>query len=213
MAPRYLAWILIGVASLPVVPPSAKATRLKPWASYAVRKKIVTDRDLRFSFRNRIDVKFREGSGVRSRQGRLVVDDPTADGHSATELAVVNQILDGTAPNVAVRMHYLPEGRLTEMKLRGEERTRSQVPDLNLWFYVYLDLSSKKRLAATINQLNALDVVELASGSTLPVYPGLGLRSPSTRRPTVVRPSPDATLFMRLQKKHDRLPLPSRSDI
>jgi hypothetical protein len=72
-------------------------------------------------------------------------------------------------------MHELPESTLETMKREGEKNTGQELPDLNLWYYIYVKAGSDHALADLINQLNRLDIVEYAYGSPLPSPPpGMG---------------------------------------
>lgn len=146
---------------------------LVPRASHASRARSLVAADLERSFENRIELKLREGSGIRSRKGRLAVASgaPGAAAASTAELAALQAVLDGLSRHAVVRMHTLPEERLDAMKEEGEQASGRELADLNLWFYVYVDVPSSEALADLLNQLNALDIVEYAAASDLPAPP------------------------------------------
>lgn len=176
---------------------SSAVTALVPRASHASRKRSLGVVDLEGSFRNRIELKLREGSAVRSRQGRLRVAPDALRGARAptTELAALQAILDGLSRQAVVRVHTLDEARLDAMKQEGEASSGRELADLNLWFYLYVDVPSDAALADLVNRLNALDVVEYAAPSALPAPP-----------PTLdARSAADWRAYWR---EHDRLPWP-----
>ena len=70
-----------------------------------------------------------------------------------------------------LRMHKLTEATLDSMKEEGERATFTELPNLNLWYYLYVDLESLEVLADLINRLNALEIVEIAYASDLPAPP------------------------------------------
>ncbi len=145
---------------------------LIPRKSFAWRKKTINALDLEKCFKNRIEIKFREGSGIRSSHGRFTIDlNAVVDRDPYLELAEVRRILETQTRYTVVRMHYLPEAKLTEMKREGEKNSGRELPDLNLWFYIYVDAPTTEELAELINQLNSYAIVEYAYASQLPAPP------------------------------------------
>jgi hypothetical protein len=143
-----------------------------PRRSFAARKKLVSTLDLEGCFKNRIEIKFREGSGVRSLQGKFTIDLNAVKGSSPElELGEVKRILNRLLRHRVVRMHYLPEATLTAMKREGERHSGRELPDLNLWYYIFVEVPTTAELAELINQLNAHDIVEYAYASQLPAPP------------------------------------------
>ncbi len=128
--------------------------------------------------RTQIDVKFREGSGLRLRQGRLVVDAAAADltrpGTSAglvaksADLTSLDRVL--AAPGRTLRRTFAATEAAVDSTVRKAAATGSrEQADLNLWHRLTLPTGTDP--AAVIDQLNALDVVELAQAAPLPVRP------------------------------------------
>lgn len=145
---------------------------LIPRKSFSARKKTISAGDLERCFKNRIEIKFREGSGVRSVGGKFTIDLNAVKGTSPElELKEVKRILNSLMRHTVMRMHYLPEATLTAMKRKGEKRAGRELPDLNLWFYVFVDVPTMVDLAEVINQLNAHDIIEYAYASHLPAPP------------------------------------------
>ncbi|MER7134913.1 RCC1 domain-containing protein, partial [Streptosporangium saharense] len=76
-----------------------------------------------------------------------------------------------------------PETKITEQRLRLEERTGRQLPDLNSWFVV---TAPKSGVEGLLRDLNALSSVEIAQARPIPVSPSEPLashqryRNPST---------------------------------
>lgn len=154
---------------------SAARARLGSDESFIYRKKSITVSDLANSFKNRIEIKFSDNSGIRLRQGHLVVLKAVDENNTAaSELKQLENILQISDRYTFTRMHELSEEELDAMKKRGEKNTGQTLPDLNLWFYIFVDTTSDQELALIINRLNQLDMVEHASPSTLPVSsPGM----------------------------------------
>ena len=145
---------------------------LVPRASDAERKKTISAANLKNCFRNRIEIKFREGSGIRSKDGNLAVVASEVRGEPPyAEFNQVQAILDKLNGYQFLRMHKLSEEKLQTMKDEGEKASGKELPDLNLWYYLYVDVDSLDALADVINQLNALDIVEFAYASDLPAPP------------------------------------------
>ncbi len=147
----------------------AKA-KLIPDESFANRKKSVQVSDLAHSFKNRIEIKFRENTGIRLRQQHLVAKDPAI----ASELQLLEGILEISGRYAVARMHEVSEENLEAMKKQGEQNTGHALSDLNLWFYLFVDAASDQELALIINGLNQLGIVEYAYASPLPApTPGM----------------------------------------
>jgi hypothetical protein len=147
-------------------------TTLIPNESFAARKKVISVSDLKDSFKNRIEIKFSEGSRIRLRQGKLTMN-MTGRGGSTThvEFEQVLNLLESVEKYTVVRMHELPEATLNSMKTQGERNSGRELPDLNLWYYIYVDVQWEQELANLINQLNELDIVEYTYASPLPSPP------------------------------------------
>jgi len=126
------------------------------------------------AYQNRIAVKFREGSGLRPVMGELIVERSTSATASRQERRELDQVL-ATVPRVTfVRMHStVSEAELTARKTSGEQATGEELPDLNLWTWLYAEVESDEALLNLINALNTLDVVEVAEPSFESVSAGL----------------------------------------
>ena len=142
---------------------TAKA-KLMPEESFANRKKSVQVSDLVNSFKNRIEIKFRENTGIRLRQQHLFAKDASV----ASELKLLEGILEISGRYAVARMHEVSEENLDAMKKQGEQNTGHALSDLNLWFYLFVDAASDQELALIINGLNQLGIVEYAYASPLP---------------------------------------------
>jgi hypothetical protein len=115
------------------------------------------------------------------------------------ELQQVLDILGRTAKYSVVRMHQLAEATLESMKKQGEQNTGRELPDLNLWYYLYVD-GTPQQLAEVINQLNQLAIVEYAQASPLPAPPP-GMDEAQTRE------------FEQYWQANDKAPWPSPEEI
>jgi len=165
--------------------------------SFSDRKRSLAAADAERAFKNRIDIKFREGSVVRARDGRLVVlEGATEDAASVAEVAAVSRLLADLPNHAVVRMHDLSEAALEGLKRDGERKSGRTLPDLNLWFHLYVDVESTAALADLVNRLNALDVVEYAAPSPLPAPPP-GM------------PADKAEAFEAYWREHDIAPWPT----
>src|SRR5687768_4389969 len=84
---------------------------LQAWPSHAARKVNLTVARLQNTMKNRIDIKFVAGSGVRMKSGKFVIDNQRVVGRSRlAELAQVNALLQtGARRSVALRVHARPE--------------------------------------------------------------------------------------------------------
>lgn len=104
---------------------------------------------------HRISVKFTDDSKVRLRDGSLV-DLGTGS------LVPADDVLSRLAMAGAVwrREHSIAEARLDELRESGQSKSGRVLPDLNTAFI--LDLPGSLDPAKVIDQLNALEVVELA---------------------------------------------------
>ncbi|MEZ4386092.1 MAG: FlgD immunoglobulin-like domain containing protein [Candidatus Krumholzibacteriia bacterium] len=123
-----------------------------------------------------LHVKFVEGSEIALVDGRLV----SAGGADLTSVAAV---LDGAAQ---VRRTFPgPRDRYRDLQRRGEAAGGGRGPDLSLWFDVQL-APDRAGLAATLNALNALPVVEIAHPA--PVCENAVIR---TDRPAAPHGDPD----------------------
>ncbi|TAL47229.1 MAG: hypothetical protein EPN89_08960 [Methylovulum sp.] len=142
--------------------------------SFAGRKKTVKVSDLAHAFKNRIELKFSESSGIRLRQGRLSAQDASVE----PELKQLLDILETAGNYAVIRMHELSEAQLDAMKKQGEQHTGRALPDLNLWFYIVVNTGTDQELALIINRLNQLNIVEYAAASALPApAPGMNGQS------------------------------------
>lgn len=129
------------------------------------------------SSRTEVEVKFREGSGLRLRGGTLVGLAPSrlpaglerhGPSASASDIARVRAVL---APRGATirRLMATSAADLDAAAARSAGTARGAQSDLNLWHRITLRPGTD--VAATIDALNALDVVEIAYAAPLPVRP------------------------------------------
>lgn len=111
----------------------------------------------------RIYVKFRDDVPVRLRQGKLA-----AEGANANSLAAATGLLNrlATAGGKWERLHSVAEERLGEMRDKAQRGTGKSMPDLNTAYI--LRLPNGIKADSLIDELNALDVVEIAEPMPLP---------------------------------------------
>ncbi len=110
-------------------------------------------------YRDMIELKFVEGSGVRLRGRKLV-------SLTGTNISPAIRLLD-QYPAVRVDRMFrdVPEEKLTLDKLNGELKTGWELADLNLWYVCYL--SGNEDPIDFLNNLNNLDMVEIAYPSPI----------------------------------------------
>ncbi len=164
----------VQVAATPAAAPSPALTPSRLIARTLPTKARVAPQQLTGAFKNRIAVKFREGAGIEMDRGKLAVQTKAqakantnatnaARVASSSDLLAIEHALSSTGRHAFVRMHdQVSEAALETQKTVGERQTGRELPDLNLWTYVYVDVASDAQLAEVINRINALDVVELA---------------------------------------------------
>src|ERR1700677_1091219 len=102
---------------------------------------------------HRIAVKFRDGLNVRLRSGVLVST-------NAQFFAASRSLFDTLSAGRWQRADAVSEDAIDLMRPRAEERLGRALPDLNLQFY--LNLPPGMDAGAVIDQLNQLDIVDLA---------------------------------------------------
>jgi serine protease len=111
------------------------------------------------SSRDRLHVKFVDGSAIRLR-GNTLVSVGTTD---VSELRAVLRRYPGVKIQ---RLFSRSEGELTQEKARNERRTGRKQPDKNLWYRMVLPAS--RDAGALIADLNALEIVQTAYREPLP---------------------------------------------
>jgi hypothetical protein len=123
-----------------------------------------------------IIVKFREGTRIRFGADRLVVnqgirstaeqrllDRANLDATKVdTDLESINFLLQKNPDIRLERLFERPEEELDARKEEGELNTGEELADLNLYYQLVLARPDSVRAARLIDQLNALDVVEIA---------------------------------------------------
>jgi hypothetical protein len=120
--------------------------------------------------RDRIVVKFEEGSGIRLRDGALVNDrsrTTLSEETIARDLTSLDRLLAGHPGTILARRVELPEARLDALRARGEAQGGARLPDMNLYLELRLPAlgdtaAERDRLATLLPQLNALEVVQVA---------------------------------------------------
>jgi len=100
-----------------------------------------------------IVVKFRDGLSIRAENGTLT-------DRGTRSLAGAAEALALTADAYWQRSHSLPEEQLEGLRQTAQTNSGREVADLNLQFNLYLPPDADPE--ATVDALNALDVVELA---------------------------------------------------
>jgi len=112
--------------------------------------------------KERVHLKFREGTTVRLRAGEFV-------GQPSQELSGLASLL-ARCPGVRIqRLFSRPEATLAADQARLEAKTGKDLADLNLWYR--LILPPGEDIEALVDSLNALDLVEIAYPEPLPVPP------------------------------------------
>ncbi len=114
---------------------------------------------------NRIVIKFREGSQVRLRDGRLF--SATVADVAASVENVIRQT--GVATPELKRLHTLPEATLDAQREAAQRRSGRELADLNLYYVVELPITANA--AEVADRLNALPNVEFAEPEPVPAPP------------------------------------------
>ncbi|HUG08109.1 MAG TPA: S8 family serine peptidase, partial [Acidimicrobiia bacterium] len=167
--------LLVGLLALPVpssdVPAHAESTpesidKESPPSTSALIPREVPDKPSTSRIPEgysevRIHLKLVEGSAGRLRDGAI-----TAPGE---DLADLNEILRGDPEITVRRLFTRPEAELSQEKDRIEARSGRQQADKNLYFLVELPEGSEAE--GILDELNALDVVEIAYPEPLPQPP------------------------------------------
>ncbi len=158
---RHIIYLLIGF----VFTGTAFAqTPLKP--RRVIAKPAVTVIDVKKQDAERISVKFRDDLPVRLRQGKLVVE-----GAKSNALRESAGLLNRLAMTGAKweRHHSVAEEKLSEMREKAQRNTGKAMADLNTAYILRAPKGMK--VEQLIDELNALDVVELAEPMPLPAPP------------------------------------------
>ena len=103
--------------------------------------------------RDAVAVTFKDGLTIRARGGNL---DDLGTEHLISAKALLASLSKGRWE----RIDALPEARVEEMRQKAQRSLRREISDLNLQFRFYIPPGLDP--AAVIDQLNALDIVELA---------------------------------------------------
>lgn len=111
--------------------------------------------------RYQLSVKFKQGTVVRLRSGKFT-------SLNNDDITGVRTLLAKYPGAKAVRMISQPELAFARDRARLEDKTRQELGDMNLWYDITLPKSSTKTAADVSNELNALDIVEIAYPKTLP---------------------------------------------
>lgn len=114
----------------------------------------------------RILVKFRDDLPVRLREGRLAAVGPDAQALSAAG-GLLQRLL--TAGVKWERTHRVTEEKLSELREKAQRNSGKAMPDLNTEFILRVPKGMSAQ--ALIDELNALDTVELAAPMPLPAPP------------------------------------------
>ncbi len=130
-------------------------TLLKPWQE-----------------RNRVIVKFVEGSEIRLRQEGLV-------SLKGRDIGQVRAVLARYRIGAKELRRYFTrsEALLNQEKHSGEARSGRQLADLNLYFEI--SVAADVDAGALCDDLNALDIVELAEPAPMPAPPPVDLAPPT----------------------------------
>jgi serine protease len=114
-------------------------------------------------------LKFREGSYVRLRNQRFVIQGDESSGATAeADLSELEEVLStARIPTDAIeRLHTRPENELDAERRRAQRRSGRQLADLNLYYRI--SVPPGVDAAAFCDQLNSLPFVELATPAAAP---------------------------------------------
>jgi hypothetical protein len=116
-----------------------------------------------------LQVKFRQGTVIRLRDGRFV----SLGGDDVSALQAVLDRYPGTSID---RVFTRSEADLEQDRVRIEARSGRPQPDLNLYYRLLLPPQSDA--LAVLGELRALPIVETAYAEAPPAPPPVGLTSP-----------------------------------
>ena len=106
-------------------------------------------------------VKFREGSEVRLRAGRLV-------SQTGDDLTASNALLVGRSELELARLFSRPEEDLASDRTRAQQRSGREMADLDNYYRITLREPSQAAAERLLDRLNALDIVEIAYAEPIP---------------------------------------------
>ncbi len=158
----------------------AHITTAAPQAPPPLRPRVAAVKPARTTLRkgehiDQVIVKFQEGSHIRLKGGRLTIDAAslTTDekgrlartGLAPTavqrDLAAANNLLTQKQRSFR-RLFTPPEQEMEARKQRGEQTSKKELADLNLYYFVKIAGATPAGTAQLIDQLNALPSVEIA---------------------------------------------------
>jgi hypothetical protein len=107
----------------------------------------------------RLEIKFHDGSGVRLRDGKLVVVAEASDHHTPEQqLASALALVNGPAFKHLESVQGTNEAELDRQRATGQANTGQPLPDLNLWFFAELaDIARADELTATLGKSAAVE--------------------------------------------------------
>jgi hypothetical protein len=132
----------------------------------AIAKPAQTVVDVKKHDAGRISVNFRNDLPVRLRQGQLVAAGTNASAFNAAS-GLLNRLASAGAK--WERHHSVAEEKLSEVRAQAQRNTGKAMADLNNAYI--LRVPNGMTAAQLINELNALDAVELAEPMPLPAPP------------------------------------------
>jgi len=167
---------LTAAASSPALAQYGQPSEIGRNQRSVVAKPEKTSIDPNISVPDVIVVKFREGTGLRLRDDRWTAPSqarsPEDEGllqranldpaKVAGELDSANLLLQANSNVAVARLFTRPESELELEKRIGEENSNEELADLNLYFHLFVDNGTVEDGEALIDQLNALDIVEIA---------------------------------------------------
>ncbi len=160
---------------------SAAFTQLAPALPQALKQRSVRSKPAKTILNSRlrsdvIVLKFREGTRVRERLGQLEADLTNISANEEQllqranlprqrifqDLAQINTLIGPNSKHYVKRLFTRSEQELDAEKRDGESRIAEELADLNLYFYILITDAKARETEQFIDQLNALDIVELA---------------------------------------------------
>ena len=125
---------------------------------------------------NVIVVKFQEGTHIRQRQGILMAESQKRspeektklqkakldDAKITAQLNKLDNLLQKHPRHGVRRLFSREEADLDRERDEGSPNSDEELADLNLYFHVVLDDVQAEESAALIDELNALDIIEIA---------------------------------------------------
>ncbi len=158
--------------------PAAELRKLFPYSAPAEKEKRILPIKPKHTtltegeFLNGIVVKFKENQKIRLQQNKFVNLSPQTDKATQLEIDEINWLTETVKAKQQRLFNQNSEQELDNSRQTGEDNTFKELPDLNSYFIIELKGLNKLQVEYLVDELNNLNVVEIAyvpSKFSLPV--------------------------------------------